>query len=436
MVTPIQKTKHSNVMTNYRPISVLPVLSKVLERVVYGQLMGYLSNNSLLSDCQSGFRPNYSTQDVLLHVTDSWRRAIDDGKFTAVAFLDISKAFDSVNHDILLSKLACYGVLERSLTWFASYLSCRQQRVCLQGSSSDWGVIHVGVPQGSILGPLLFSIYVNDLPSVIKTCDFNLYADDMEMHCSNVNLSCAEHDLQDDLNSVYSWLCINLLSLNVPKSNVMLVGSRQKLQNRDLKVTIDERPLSRVSSFRYLGLFIEESLTWREHTTSVLQRVLSRVHCLYRLNPIPKDLLGRLYSVFVLPVLDYCDVVWKPSSTAHFKQFERLHARFSNLRPTACSSVNVTLTERRRYHAAVQVYRVLHKLSPPYLYDSFHYAIDITSRTARNAHRLFVPRVRTNIAKDSFYFRGTQIWNSLNPTLYAARTLDNFKLLYRSFLCM
>ena len=210
-------------------------------------------------------------------------------------------------------------MLERSLTWFASYLSCRQQRVCLQGSSSDWGVIRVGVPQGSILGPLLFIIYVNDLPSVIKTCDFNLYADDMEMHCSNVNLSCAEHDLQDDLNSVYSWLCINLLSLNVPKSNVMLVGSRQKLQNCDLKVTIDERPLSRVSSFKYLGLFIDESLTWREHTTSVLQRVLSRVHCLYRLNPIPKDLLGRLYSVFVLPVLDYCDVVWKPSSTAHFK---------------------------------------------------------------------------------------------------------------------
>ena len=262
VVTQIQKTKHSNVMTNYRPISVLPVLSKVLERVVYGQLMGYLSNNSLLSDCQSGFHPNYSTQDVLLHVTDSWRRAIGDGKFTAVAFLDISKAFDSVNHDILLSKLTCYGVLERSLTWFASYLSCRQQRVCLQGSSSDWGVIHVGVPQGSILGLLLFSIYVNDLPSVVKTCDFNLYADDMEMHCSNVNLSCAEHDLQDDLNSVYSWLCINLLSLNVPKSNVMLVGSRQKLQNRDLKVTIDERPLSRVSSFKYLGLFIDESLTW------------------------------------------------------------------------------------------------------------------------------------------------------------------------------
>ena len=137
---------------------------------------------------------------VLLHITDSWRKAIDDSQFTAVAFLDISKAFDSVNHDILLSKLACYGVSGKSLTWFASYLSCRHQQVCLQGLSSQWGEIHVGVPQGSILGPLLFGIYMNDLPKVVGNCNLSLYADDMEMHCSNVNLSCAENDLQEDFN--------------------------------------------------------------------------------------------------------------------------------------------------------------------------------------------------------------------------------------------
>ena len=122
--------------------------------MVYGQLVSYLLKDDLFSDCQSGFRPNYQTQDVLLHVTDSWRRAIDDSKFFAIAFLDISKAFDSVNHDILLSKLACYGALGHSLTWFASYLSCHQQQVYIKESSSTWGEVHVGVPQGSILGPL------------------------------------------------------------------------------------------------------------------------------------------------------------------------------------------------------------------------------------------------------------------------------------------
>ena len=149
-----------------------------------------------------------------------------------------------------------------------------------------------------------------------------------------------------------------------------MVGSRQKLQNHDLIVTIDGRPLSHVSSFKYLGLYIDENLTWHEHTTSVLQRVLSRVQCLYHLNPIPNDLLGKLYRVFVLPILDYCDIVGTPSSTIHFKQLERLRAKFSNLRSTACSSMSITLTERRRYHTAMQVYRTLHRISPSYLHDT------------------------------------------------------------------
>jgi len=119
-----------------------------------------------------------------MNVTDSWHRAIDESKFTAAAFLDISKAFDCVNHDILLSKLACYGILKHSLVWFTSYLSCCRQQVYLQGVSSMWGEIHVGVPQGSILGPLLFSIYVNDLHNAVKVCELYLYADDMELHCS------------------------------------------------------------------------------------------------------------------------------------------------------------------------------------------------------------------------------------------------------------
>ena len=204
VVTPIQKSKDSAELTNFRPISVIPVLSKILERVVYNQLVSYFLQYDLLSDQRSGFCPNYSTQDVLLYVTDSWRRAIDDSKFITAAFLDISKAFDFVNHDILLSKLACDGVLEHSLVWFASYLSCRQQKVCVQGLSSAWGEVHVGVPQGSILSPLLFSIYMNDIPNVVQICELNLYADDMEMRCSNADLSCAEHDLQRDLHSVQS----------------------------------------------------------------------------------------------------------------------------------------------------------------------------------------------------------------------------------------
>ena len=177
----------------------------------------------------------------------------------------------------------------------------------------NWGEIHVGVPQGSILGPLLFSVYMNDLPTVTKELWIKFVC---WWHCHNIDLSCAEHGLQEDLNFVYSWLCVNLLSLSIKKSNAMLVGSRQKLQNHDFNVTVDGKPLSHVSSFKYLGLYIDEYLTWREYTKSVLQRIY--LDYIYHLNPIPKDLLGKLYSIFVLPILDYCDIVWTPSSITHF----------------------------------------------------------------------------------------------------------------------
>ena len=159
IITPIQKSKDNMELTNFQPISVLLVLSKVLEWVVHDQLVSYLLKFNLLSDRQSGFRPQQSTQGVLVHVTDCWCKAIDESKFTAASFLDVSKAFDCVNHGILLSKLACYGVLDDSLVWFASYLSCHRQQMCFQGSASNWGMVHPGVPQGPFW-TLCCSVYI------------------------------------------------------------------------------------------------------------------------------------------------------------------------------------------------------------------------------------------------------------------------------------
>jgi len=154
----------------------------------------------------------------------------------------------------------------------------------------------------------IYGIYVNDLHNAVKFCELNSYADDMKLHYSDVDLSCVESNLQEDLQSVNSWLCVNRLTLSIKKSNVMLIGSCQKLRNNDLRVTVDGKQLSRVLSVKYLGLHLDEHLTWHQHTTTVLQRVYSRIHCLYCLRPLPADLLSKLYNVFVLPILDYCDV--------------------------------------------------------------------------------------------------------------------------------
>ena len=271
----------------------------------------------------------------------------------------------------------------------------------MQGLTSMWGGIHVGVPQGSIMGPLLFSIYMNDLPNVVQICELNLYADDMEMHYSNANLASTERDLHHDIQSVNLWFCVNLFTLNIRKPNVVLIGSRQKLRNYDLSISVDGKQLSRVSSVKYLDLHIDENLSWHQHTANVVQRVYSRIHCLNHVCPLPIELLAKLYLAFVLPILDYCDVVWTPSSVQHFKCLERLHSRFNSPPSSNDFSAFMTLAEQRWYHAAVQVHRVLHKLSPLYLNATFHYAVDITLRTGWNLHHWFVPRVRTTLAKHS-----------------------------------
>ena len=184
-ITPIPKSPSATLPPQFRPISVLPVIAKVYESLIHKQLYSYLVNKSLLHPCQSGFRPDHGTQDVLLKTVDDWRKALDLGKCIGTVFVDLSKAFDSIDHSVLLSKLKSFGIKGMEFDWFCDYLSRHKQRVVVDGHSSEWAHVTQGVPQGSILGPLLFLIYVNDLPAVVAECTVSLYADDVTIYYAN-----------------------------------------------------------------------------------------------------------------------------------------------------------------------------------------------------------------------------------------------------------
>ena len=314
------------------------------------------------------------------------------------------------------------------------YLTDRQQRVLFNGDLSDWGAVIIGVPQGSILGPLLFALYLNDLPVVVKHCFLDLYADDAELHYSHPDLDVVEAYVQSDLDAVALWLCSSHLCLNVIKSNVMLIGSRQKILNKSLNVSVGGAALRQANFVRYLGVLLDPTLSWSLHVCNVVSRVRSRLSSIFRYGTLSPAMLCLLYSAFVLPLFDYCDVVWCPTTAKLTSMVERVHSKFVSKLPLSFRSKFLfSLIERRRFHTAVQIFKSIHQSSPSYLHNIFHYSKDITGHVSRNINRLFVPRVTNNFGKRSFYYRGTVLWNSLPQAVVEATSLSSFKKLYFDF---
>ena len=199
----------SNEVSNFRPISVLPILSKVLERIAFNQLYDFLNINCLINKYQSGFRPMHSTTTALLNITDDWLIEFDKGNIVIAVMLDLKGAFDTIDHETLIRKLYYYGLDEISVNWFKSYLHGRFQATCVSGNTSDFRPVTCGIPQGSILGPLLFILHINDLPSVVKHCKVSMYADDTMLYCSGKDPFDICRKINEDLENIRLWLIRN-----------------------------------------------------------------------------------------------------------------------------------------------------------------------------------------------------------------------------------
>ena len=449
-VTPLFKDGSRSSVGNYRPISVIPVVMKVLERIVHDQFHDYLSYHNMFSAEQSGFRPRHSTQTTLLEVSDYILKSIDDGHLVGAVFLDLKKALDTVCHPILIKKLQSFGVSGLGLDWFISYLSDRQQVTQVGTAMSDVANVKFGVPQGSILGPLLFTLYINSLPSIVESlCKIDLYADDTALFCAGESAGEISEKLSVVMGSVAMWMEKNGLTLNASKTKAMLFGSHFKLNKAGpLNVRIKNTPIETVSSFKYLGLHFDQTLSWNIHVDHITKSVVKYIGLFYRIRKyLSQESLTILHNSLVLPRIDYCDGVWGNCSKFLRDKIDRLQNRSARaiLRlPVRTSSEYLrkkmgwdTLEQRRNYHLSVTVFKCLSGLAPPVLCNNyFTLVVNSHSINTRSSAQGKIRPIKPLLeyGKRSFQYRGALTWNKLDNSIISPLPVNTstFKSRYQS----
>ena len=311
-IIPLYKKGDHSLLTNYRPISLLPTISKVFERIIYDQMYEYLNENNLLAEEQFGFRKYHSTEYAAISLVDHISNEMEHGKTPGALYIDSSKAFDTLSFDIILYKLNYYGIAGTELQLLTNYLKNRKQYVIFNNHESDLTEITTGVPQGSILGSLLFSIIINDLKKSSKKLRFLMYADDTTIYFNleDFDSNNFEFEINAELQKVSMWLKKNKLSLNLDKTKLMIFHRQQK-RVKELNITINGTIIERVQSFNFLGITISESMSWANHLLFIKKKISKVIGILYRLkNTFPSEVLKTLYKSLVLSYINYGLLLW------------------------------------------------------------------------------------------------------------------------------
>ena len=436
-VLPLYKSDDPKIFSNYRPVSVLPIISKILERIMYNRLIKYLNDNKILYAFQFGFRKNHSAAMVLITLVDKISMALEDGEFAIGLFLDFSKAFDTINYEILYMKLLHYGIRGCALDWFKSYLSNRKQYVHYNGLCSSLKPIACGVPQGSILGPLLFLIYVNDIAYVSEYLFTVMFADDTNALISHKNLNILEERCTSEMIKVSDWVNANKLCLNVKKTLYMLFKGKKKIANEQ-GIFVDNKQIQKTDQTKFLGIIISDNLSWQTHIDYISKKVSKSIGILYRLSKfLNKSSLLSLYYSLIYPYYIYCNEVWGLEYITNQRKLLILQKRalriicnksrlehtdplFKECNILKLNDINTSLITNF-------MFKFYHKDLPNTFDDMFTFNRSVHVHYTRQCKELHVPIIHSNLVKMSIRYIGVITWNKASRYMMLNCTLDTFK---------
>ena len=437
-VVPLHKGGTKEDVSNYRPVSLLPVPGKILEKLIHNQMMSFFNENNLLCEHQSGFRPNHSTINSVANLTNDIFDSINNGKVTLAAFIDLKKAFDTVNHIILLEKLERMGIRDINLKWIKNYLDNRFQKTICNSNLSKMDKIKCGVPQGSILGPLFFLVYINDIKGIMNDFKYQLYADDTVLYCNGNSYEECASELQITIDKFVSWCSKNALTINIKKTKIMTFGSKNNLKRaKNIEIKIKNETLGIVPTYKYLGINLDQTLNFKYHTENLLKLIN---HKLYMFSKIRKylnvDSAVTIYKTMILPYLDYGDIFYMSATFPEIKKLDKNHIRGLRIGFKIQGKIddvdlfnlaNISnLSNRRKVHLRNFMYKNKKKCT-----------IKEENRivTRSNSGPTFnVKKPNCETFKRNVYYIGANEWNSLDADVRNLEHYYQFKRIQKSWL--